>query len=105
MLKSELIEALQELRRHLCCYVGGDSFCDCKYLMGTVAEYIGKGEKTGCCELRLVISLLKKMKASEFNSLMKRSKYRVNASLRKSSTKSYRAAARQSRAIASKVRD
>ena len=104
MLKSELIEALTEIRRHLCCYCGGDNFCDCKYLMGTVSDFIGRGEKTGCCEIRLVIQLLSKMKASEFNNLMKRSGYLANRSLRKINPSAYRRAKREKKALASEVK-
>lgn len=49
--QAELLNNLEDLRKRLCPYVGGTS-CDCKYGAS------GKGEQTGCPELRAAMELL-----------------------------------------------
>lgn len=46
------------------------SMCDCKY--GYVAERKGRGEKTGCPELRCVVELLSLMTDDEYNTIIAR---------------------------------
>lgn len=74
MLKKELIQSLKDIRSNLCAYMGGEHFCDCKYLMGLKKL---SGEKSGCCELRMAIRLFEKMKAADFNKLLKAAGFRV----------------------------
>lgn len=66
--RAELVYNLEALRKRLCCYSPGISFCDCKY------GATGQGEKTGCPELRSVIVLLKNMTGTEFQKIIKREK-------------------------------
>jgi hypothetical protein len=46
-----LIEGLETIRKRLCCYAGPT--CDCKFGAS------GKGEETGCPEIRQAITLLR----------------------------------------------
>lgn len=55
--KDELLAGLELIRQRLCCY--GGPTCDCKYGAS------GKGEQTGCPELREAMVLV----AEEFDKL------------------------------------
>lgn len=59
------IASLSLLRRAVCCYVNSDNMCDCKY------GYKGEkhGERTGCPELRDMITHLENMQELERESL------------------------------------
>jgi len=64
MSRKEAIEALEIIRKHLCCYIGGR--CDCKfgvkeYTVGTYRE-VG----CGCPEIALMKRVLENMTDEEY---------------------------------------
>jgi hypothetical protein len=58
----ELLEALQRMQVEACTYMG--STCDCKYGAG------GRGEETGCPELRTCIALVRSMNVGQYSELL-----------------------------------
>lgn len=66
--REELLVALKALRRKVCCYSGGEDFCDCKYGFDGTQNRLS--EQTGCPELRTAIELLTCMNDNEFNVIL-----------------------------------
>ena len=67
----KLMHSLDKIRQSVCCYAGPT--CDCKYLgEKTEIEEIGRGEQTGCCEIRMMEAILGSMTKEEFTILMQR---------------------------------
>jgi hypothetical protein len=66
------LTSARSLRSSLCCYAGGEKFCDCKYLGDPHAKQL-TSEHTGCCEARDAVSLIsqiaegKPVKRSEYD--------------------------------------
>lgn len=63
--RSELISALERLRRNACAY-GGVERCDCKYGCETPMY----GEACGCPELRAAAELIRRMSGKEYSELI-----------------------------------
>ena len=77
--RESLINVLHIIQRQHCSYdmmsIGvadapEPSMCDCKY--GYVAEQKGRGEKTGCPELRCAVELLTLMTDDEYDTILSR---------------------------------
>ena len=72
--REKLLENLEKIRASLCCYVGGEKFCDCKYNPSSQSEH------TGCPEIRDTIRILKLIPEDTFVKLMAKSENYVERS-------------------------
>ncbi len=68
--KETLLRNLEELRASLCCYVGSEHFCDCKYI--PKVSLVRHSEHTGCSEIRKVMRILELISDEEFTALSKK---------------------------------
>jgi hypothetical protein len=69
MNRIDLLKAAENIRKHLCCYLG--SPCDCKYGASKDDWKLPKNETTGCCEMREIVGLLTNMTDDDFNNTQK----------------------------------
>lgn len=77
--KRELLKKLELVRQNRACgYVNSSRFCDCKYVRGETLH----GEQTGCCEIRVAMSLILRMTEREYERLKKRGSHTAGDSLR-----------------------
>lgn len=64
--REELLRSLEKVRSRLCCYVGSENFCDCKF----GPQF--KGEHTGCPEVRIAMRILKLIPKEQFDGLLEK---------------------------------
>ena len=67
--RGKLVDSLETIRKNrICCYASPSKMCDCKYGIEDRGglDASGRGENTGCCEMREAIAILRNMTDREY---------------------------------------